>query len=399
MVTNLVKFFPSPDAFFIHNRFPGEKSEPVSPEERHEGETENEIDKPTETIEEQLSPTEITEDQSPSESLTDKPTEEIIQGDKMLSTDHVQKHIPDEKGWITIEETDDYLLYLEEILKTIHAEFFKRFEDSKIIPDLKVVVPKTRTNVLEGVSMVFSGIVPNRIKLEKSQAYKIARSLGAKVTQNIESDTTHLVALRAGTAKVLAAYKRKNLKLVTPEWLWTCAERWEKVDERMFPLKNAKPNTESRHPPAHCRSPDHPEPLPMPYQIINKANNSQVGGFLYSINPLMSLSSEDIETMEGEVEDMFKESDGEAEGADDAFRLNDDDDKSMEFTVNKKRKLDEESSSSEGNYFHFFIANVALSNFFDLQRKKKYEKNIRKSIKKRKSTKTTIFKKNSTMKM
>lgn len=260
----------------------------------------------------------------------------------------VQKAIPADNGWVIIEEADDYLLYLEEILKTIHSEFFKRFEETKIIPDLKIVVPETRAKVLEGVSIVFSGIVPNRIKLEDSQAYKIARSLGAKVTQNIEPDTTHLVALRAGTAKVHAAYKRKNLKLVTPEWLWLCAERWEKVDERMFPLKNAKPNTESRHPPAHCRSPEHPEPLPMPYQITNNVNSNQVGGFLYTINPLMSLSSEDIETMEGEVEDMFKESDGELEGAEDAFTLNDEEDEKeqMDVDISRKRKLDDGSSSS-----------------------------------------------------
>lgn len=252
----------------------------------------------------------------------------------------------DENGFVTIEETDDYLLYLEEILKNIHSEFFKRLGATKIIPDLKALIPETRAKVLEGVSIVFSGIIPNRVKLEDSQAYKIARSLGAKVTQNIENTTTHLVALRCGTAKVHAAYRRRNLKLVTPDWLWTCAERWEKVDERMFPLRNAVPNTESRNPPAHCRSPEHPEPLP--YQITNNVNSNQVAGFMYSFNPLMSLSSEDIESMAGEVEDMFKESDGEADGADETFRSVDDDDTNdaIQVNVGRKRKLENESSSS-----------------------------------------------------
>jgi len=48
--------------------------------------------------------------------------------------------------------------------------------------------------------------------------------------------TTHLVAIRKGTAKANAARKDANIKIVNPEWLWTCAERWEHVDERLFPL-------------------------------------------------------------------------------------------------------------------------------------------------------------------
>lgn len=49
-------------------------------------------------------------------------------------------------------------------------------------------------------------------------------------------NTTHLVAIRPGTAKVNAAKKRGNIKIVNPDWLWACAERWEYVDERLFPL-------------------------------------------------------------------------------------------------------------------------------------------------------------------
>lgn len=48
--------------------------------------------------------------------------------------------------------------------------------------------------------------------------------------------TTHLVAIRPGTAKANAAKKNPNIKIVNPDWLWTCAERWEHVDERLFPL-------------------------------------------------------------------------------------------------------------------------------------------------------------------
>lgn len=30
---------------------------------------------------------------------------------------------------------------------------------------------------------------------------------------------------------------KNKLHVVTPEWLWSCAERWERVDERLYPLQ------------------------------------------------------------------------------------------------------------------------------------------------------------------
>lgn len=42
---------------------------------------------------------------------------------------------------------------------------------------------------------------------------------------------------------------------MTPDWLWSCAERWERVEERLYPL-NSELVTVRRKPPAHCTSPD-----------------------------------------------------------------------------------------------------------------------------------------------
>jgi len=43
--------------------------------------------------------------------------------------------------------------------------------------------------------------------------------------------------------------------MVTPDWLWSCAERWEHVEELLYPL-NAEMTVVHRKPPAHCTSPD-----------------------------------------------------------------------------------------------------------------------------------------------
>ena len=81
----------------------------------------------------------------------------------------------------------------------------------------------------------------------------ITLSLGAKVQREVrvkDKVATHLVAARGGTAKVNEArrFNEKNksnpVHLVTPDWLWCCAERWEKAEEAIFPLyKSAQART------------------------------------------------------------------------------------------------------------------------------------------------------------
>lgn len=111
-----------------------------------------------------------------------------------------------------------------------------------------------RSQVLKNKHLVFSGLVPKHMKLEQMKAYLVAKSLGANITQNISRETTHLVAVVAGTQKYNLARERRNIKIVSPDWLWSCAERWECVDEAVFPLDPKKPST-MREPPPHCHSP------------------------------------------------------------------------------------------------------------------------------------------------
>lgn len=87
---------------------------------------------------------------------------------------------------IEIEDPDDYLLYLESILTSIHYRFYSIYDESQEIPDLKIIVPKIRSEVLRGCNLVFSGLVPTNMKIQQSRAYFIAKSLGANVTPSIK---------------------------------------------------------------------------------------------------------------------------------------------------------------------------------------------------------------------
>lgn len=154
-----------------------------------------------------------------------KPSE--VDGDSTTLIPITDSQKNTENDFIEIEDPDDYLIYLEDILKKIHREFYESYDkmESGEIPDLKTVIPTVRSQVLKKCKLVFSGLVPTRTKLEHSKAYQVARSLGATVTQDLEEDSTHLVAVRPGTVKVNAGKKKKNLKIVMPDWLWCCAER------------------------------------------------------------------------------------------------------------------------------------------------------------------------------
>ena len=101
------------------------------------------------------------------------------------------------------------------------------------------VIPYVKRKALTGVHMVFSGVVPTQIPMERSKPFLLARSLGANVSNKVDIHTTHLVGA---------------ISLVTPDWLWACSERWERVSGKLYTLTNHSSVT--RRPPAHCSSPE-----------------------------------------------------------------------------------------------------------------------------------------------
>lgn len=71
------------------------------------------------------------------------------------------------------------------------------------VPEVKWVIERLRTSVLEGCELAFSGLIPLRTKLEESEPALVASRLGAKISATLQPSTTHLIAAGKGTAKVL----------------------------------------------------------------------------------------------------------------------------------------------------------------------------------------------------
>lgn len=174
------------------------------------------------TVESTESTSSIQSISSPEDASNDVKVEQSDPKNKIPVIDEPSKSSSSDSddNLIEVEDGDDYLLHLETILRTIHRRFYAYYKEhdkvmkivemmnaSKIIlsleqiPDLKILIPKIRSEVLVGKTLVFSGLVPNHLKLEQSRAYLIAKGLGATVRQQLTSDTTHLVAATAGISE------------------------------------------------------------------------------------------------------------------------------------------------------------------------------------------------------
>nr|XP_046273242.1 RNA polymerase II subunit A C-terminal domain phosphatase isoform X3 [Scatophagus argus] len=158
-------------------------------------------------------------------------------------------------------DEDDHLIYLEEVLERIHAEYYTRYEaylrkEASEMPDIRKIVPELKSKTLEGTTIVFSGLYPTNYPMERTREFYHAKALGAKIGKGLllslkdPNRTTHLIAARAGTEKVRQAQGCKHLHVVNPDWLWSSLERWERVEEQLYPLKEDYSRTPRSNSPA-----------------------------------------------------------------------------------------------------------------------------------------------------
>ncbi|XP_055352167.1 RNA polymerase II subunit A C-terminal domain phosphatase-like [Paramacrobiotus metropolitanus] len=160
----------------------------------------------------------------------------------------------------TQEDADDYLLYLRTILINIHAEYYRQYDElnpassetasgdtsNRRLPKTKEVIPVLRKKVLQGCRLVFSGFFPSDTPSpERDKAEALVRSFGAVPQPSLldkaaepQNYTTHLIAAKDGTEKVHKA-REMHVHVVNADWLAECVRRWERVDEKLFPLSQA----------------------------------------------------------------------------------------------------------------------------------------------------------------
>jgi RNA polymerase II subunit A-like phosphatase len=133
------------------------------------------------------------------------------------------------------DESDEQLLWTSAILKRLHTRFYDKItaDKDKTVAD---VLRSMREEVLLGGSLVLSGLIPlHKQKVEpdgpRPAVLRYAESLGAKVLSNVTSDTTHVVAAKDGTDKILAARQIPGCFVVKASWLMECVWTLERRDE------------------------------------------------------------------------------------------------------------------------------------------------------------------------
>ena len=103
-------------------------------------------------------------------------TEEVSQEKAVKSEDELKDRdlSKDKNVLVDLEDNDDYLLYLEDILRTVHKAYYDLHDQSsspKASLDLKMVIPYVRKKTLQGVTMVMSGVVPTQVSWASVYTY------------------------------------------------------------------------------------------------------------------------------------------------------------------------------------------------------------------------------------
>ncbi|KAK6459755.1 uncharacterized protein RJT20DRAFT_22493 [Scheffersomyces xylosifermentans] len=159
------------------------------------------------------------------------------------------------------EDEDDNLLYdddneliaLNKVLVNIHDHYYKilkenQAKNSAMKPDLTRIIPHLKSTALQGITILFSGIIPLGINFENADIVIWCKQFGVKVVNEVYPNVTHVVCRdpangQGPTFKARVARKiLPDAKIVNPDWLFACLSGWKKVDEKeyLIPLSDEK---------------------------------------------------------------------------------------------------------------------------------------------------------------
>lgn len=189
-----------------------------------------------------------------------KKQQDIDSDDKCLGSESAEK-----RGLLV--DNDGELLHLEQALKEIHKTFYAAYAEQvgsvfkdrtifslngnhrsaqkSLVADVKVIIPDLKREVLQGVSLLFSGLIPLNQDPRSSEIGQLCLSFGARLVTDIKHKPSHLVAKKGGTLKVRTAQKYSSVHVVTPEWLLESISCWQRKLEADYLLSRHLSDTSS----------------------------------------------------------------------------------------------------------------------------------------------------------
>lgn len=177
-----------------------------------------------------------------------------------------------------LRDNDTELFSLQQHLSTIHGQFYRDYEKNKgnrkdrvsqlrdgrknprkrsadgddgldldAVPDVATIMPAMKRQALEGVVLVFSGVIPLGADIQSSDIAIWAKSFGVLIVESISPRVTHVIAARSRTAKVRQATRFSHIKIVNPGWLYDSISHWRHEPEEPYLIVI---HPEDRHIPA-----------------------------------------------------------------------------------------------------------------------------------------------------
>ncbi|KAG6618801.1 TFIIF-interacting CTD phosphatase [Phytophthora cinnamomi] len=162
---------------------------------------------------------------------------------------------------------DRHLAHSTTVLKHVHEAFYAGHEtgmrgttaEEQMAGngrDVKAILSEQKRSILQGCSIVFSGVFPivGPQSHESHYLWRLAVDLGATPSMTLNNfPLTHLVIHpeRLGTQKHVQAKKIPGVLIVTPDWILKCARSWSRVPEQDFladqwKAKHKKPEPEKQ---------------------------------------------------------------------------------------------------------------------------------------------------------
>ncbi|KAK0423082.1 hypothetical protein QR680_007957 [Steinernema hermaphroditum] len=152
------------------------------------------------------------------------------------------------------QDDDRFLEMTERILIDAHERFYSHYEETCEIPDMKDIIAEMRREVLAGVKVVLSGIVPQGEDPRRSSIYQHLRRFGAIVQGRVSSETTVVIGRQWGTQKIHEAHRRA-IPVVDTKWIGQAAKQWSMpaFDDFALPRKRTSREIADRN--GSCEKP------------------------------------------------------------------------------------------------------------------------------------------------
>ncbi|KAF7307500.1 RNA polymerase II subunit A C-terminal domain phosphatase [Mycena indigotica] len=159
-----------------------------------------------------------------------------------------------------LKDDDNELVRIRQLLEEVHQEFYTVYERSshETLPpppatsrrngptkpkppyDVTEIMLRKRAQVLAGVHLVFSGVIPLDTNPQTSEHWRLARMFGAKCSTELTPETTHLVCAKPGTVKADTAMRRGGIYVIRSEWFADCLNLLARQDETRYLLEGVR---------------------------------------------------------------------------------------------------------------------------------------------------------------